>query len=280
MRKKYLVAVSGGVDSVVLLDTLARQAAHDLIVAHFDHGIRDDSAADARFVEALAGKYGLPFVGTREELGAGASEERARTRRYAFLRREAARHNAIIATAHHADDVVETIAINLQRGTGWRGMAVLGTADIVRPLLEMTKADIYTAALEYHLEWVEDSTNHQPLYLRNRLRGRIAARLSALDTQKILSLWQQQCRLKHHIDEQCAEFLAEQSRYFFTQIDETIAVELLRAVIIAKAGTSATRPQMQRALLAIKTARPHTTCDIGDGVQLRILPRTFIVETS
>ena len=84
--KTYIVAVSGGVDSVVLLDMLAKKGEHELVVAHFDHGIRPESDADARFVWALAQCYGLPCEVRREELGAGASEELARARRYAFLR--------------------------------------------------------------------------------------------------------------------------------------------------------------------------------------------------
>jgi tRNA(Ile)-lysidine synthase len=83
---RYLVAVSGGIDSVVLLHQLVASGDHDLIVAHFDHGIRDDSADDARFVKGVAASYGLPFVMKREVLGAQASEERARHQRYAFLR--------------------------------------------------------------------------------------------------------------------------------------------------------------------------------------------------
>ena len=77
---KYLVAVSGGVDSVVLLDMLSGTD-HALIVAHVDHGIREDSAADARFVAGLAKRYGLPFVSTELGLGVQASEEQARNGR-------------------------------------------------------------------------------------------------------------------------------------------------------------------------------------------------------
>ncbi len=66
---KYLVAVSGGIDSVVLLDILVKDAQHELIVAHFDHGIREDSADDERFVRGLAAQYGLPFTSRRTELG-------------------------------------------------------------------------------------------------------------------------------------------------------------------------------------------------------------------
>ncbi|MFZ1301261.1 MAG: ATP-binding protein, partial [Candidatus Microsaccharimonas sp.] len=88
----YIVAVSGGVDSVVLLDMLARASSRlpspgpQYIVAHFDHGIRDDSRDDAQFVKHLAETYGLVYESERVELGVGASEELARTKRYEFLR--------------------------------------------------------------------------------------------------------------------------------------------------------------------------------------------------
>ena len=113
----YVVAVSGGVDSVVLLDVFSKIKHHTLVVAHFDHGIRTDSVHDARFVEALAKKHTLTFETLREELGADASEEKARDRRYAFLRSVAKKYDGRIVTAHHSDDAVETIAINMSRGT-------------------------------------------------------------------------------------------------------------------------------------------------------------------
>ena len=104
MSNKYVVAVSGGVDSVVLLHMLAHRPDIELVVAHFDHGIRDYSVADAQFVKELADSYGLPFESRREKLGKQASEDLARSRRYAFLRSVADKHQAKIMTAHHADD--------------------------------------------------------------------------------------------------------------------------------------------------------------------------------
>jgi len=91
---KYVVAVSGGVDSAVLLDILSKKPGLDLIVAHFDHGIRDDSKSDAIFVANLAKEYNLPFETKREELGSDVSEEKARDRRYEFLRAVAKKHDA------------------------------------------------------------------------------------------------------------------------------------------------------------------------------------------
>lgn len=278
---RYLVAVSGGVDSVVLLDQLVKAAEHELIVAHFDHGIRTDSAADARFVKALAAHYDLPFVSVREELGENASEEHARHRRYHFLRSVAKEHQATIVTAHHGDDVIETIAINIQRGTGWRGLAVLGAQDVIRPLLAMTKQDVYAYALEQRLEWVEDSTNASDAYLRNRLRRQIMAKLSSQNRQALHELWQQQLALRAEINHQTGTLLKEreQSRYMLTHADESSAMELLRAAVIESAAVSPTRPQLQRALIAIKTARPRSSYEIGGGVTLRFTARTFIVET-
>lgn len=274
---KTIVAVSGGVDSVVLLHMLLQDLKNELVVAHFDHGIRPESDADARFVEALAASYGIPFEGRREELGAEASEAYARERRYHFLRDVARRHQANLATAHHADDVIETIAINLHRGTGWRGLSILDSPTIVRPLVDQTKRDIYTYALTHRLEWVEDETNATDAYLRNRLRSRINRLLLGTERKKLLGLWKQQKELKRMINQEVAVHLdstKKQSRYFFTHIDECVAIELLRGLL--RAG--ATRPQLERALHAIKTARANTVIDIGAGIKLRFNSTDFVAE--
>lgn len=278
---RYLVAISGGIDSVVLLDRLVTGGEHELIVAHFDHGVRTDSADDAKFVEGLAAQYGLKYVSKREELGANASEDRARRQRYDFLQAMAQKHQANIVTAHHADDIIETIAINITRGTGWRGAAVMQTAGILRPLLDMTKAGIRQYALEKRLEWVEDSTNASDAYLRNRLRRRVAAQLSADTKQALRDIWRRQLVLKAAIDEELVAFSQqnEYSRYYISHVDEQSAIELLRAVIVAKTRLSPTRPQLARAIIAVKTARPRGTFEIGAGVRLKFNLRTFIVET-
>jgi tRNA(Ile)-lysidine synthetase-like protein len=278
---RYLVAVSGGIDSVVLLDRLVASGEHELIVAHFDHGIRSDSADDAKFVEGLAAQYGLEYVSKREEMGINASEDQARRQRYGFLQAMAQKHQASIVTAHHADDVIETIAINITRGTGWRGAAVMQTAGILRPLLDMAKADIHQYALKKRLEWVEDSTNASDAYLRNRLRRRVAMQLSAGQKQAVLDIWRRQLVLKTAIDEELAAFSQqnEYSRYYISHVDEQSAVELLRAAIVTKTQVSPTRPQLARAIIAVKTARPRATFEIGAGVRLKFNLRTFIVET-
>lgn len=268
---KYVVAVSGGVDSVALLDMLVRHGGHQLTVAHFDHGIREDSAADARFVEALAVRYGLPFRIQSGNLGEHASEALAREKRYEFLRAVAKQASGVIATAHHQDDVIETIALNLTRGTGWRGLAVLSATDIHRPLVKFRKRDLYAYALEHELEWVEDETNVTGAYLRNRLRRKTAI-LSDSSRTTLAELWKKQRLLRQSIDDETSHFITD-SRYFMTMIDDGAAVEILRVVT-----PQLTRPQLKRLHHSIKTAKSGTTFEAGPQTTVTFTAREFIVK--
>lgn len=270
---KYIVAVSGGVDSVVLLDILSKNTDNELIVAHFDHGIRDDSAENALFVANLAKKYGLPFEERREELGKTASEELARARRYLFLREVAKKYQAQIVTAHHADDVIETIAINLIRGTGWRGLAVLDS-DIVRPLTNKTKSEIRDYAQKNNLQWYEDSTNASDDYLRNRVRQKLQT-FSPEKKQQLLDLWMNQKKLKKEINDEVKKLnlASPYSRYFFINVDDDVAQECLRVITQGKL----TRPQMKNALYAIKTFASGKTYQAGDNLQITFTTRNFMI---
>ena len=270
---KVILAVSGGIDSMVMLDMIYRgqlYSPHDIIVAHFDHGIRTNSAADAEFVAHIAEQHGLEFVLGSGELGPDASEAQAREARYRFLSQLAKTRDATIFTAHHLDDLVESIAINYLRGTGWRGLAALDRADIRRPLLEpdllsanssnyppLDKAAVFRYAAQHRLHFREDSTNSSDEYLRNRLRHQMNS--LALTRQKKLqlyTLWQKQKTLKRAIDQAVAELLPPQGeawqRQWFHNLDGGIALELLRAGTL-RAGISATRPQLKYFRQAILT---------------------------
>ena len=98
---------------MVLMHMMHKDNPEGLIVAHFDHGIRQNSADDYNFVEREAKKIGLEFIGTHAKLGVNCSEEKARMARYEFLRTCAHNNNAKIYTAHHSDDIVESIIINI-----------------------------------------------------------------------------------------------------------------------------------------------------------------------
>jgi tRNA(Ile)-lysidine synthase len=272
---KYVVAVSGGVDSVVLLDILAHQSKNELIVAHFDHGIRDESHLDAEFVRGLAEKYKLPYVSKREDLGSNASEEKARDQRYAFLRSTAEVHGSKLVTAHHSDDVIESIAINLSRGTGWRGLAVLDS-DVIRPLTNKNKLQITDYAEKNGLEWREDRTNKTDVYLRNRIRRKVA-NLDEDTKRQLLTLWEVQKSIKSEIDDECLKLIGEgptYNRYFFSHMDDRIGSELIRHIVKWRL----TRPQMVNTLHAIKTHLPDKTYHAGWGIEIYFTSRNFTVK--
>ncbi|NCU37655.1 tRNA lysidine(34) synthetase TilS [Candidatus Saccharibacteria bacterium] len=275
----YVVAVSGGVDSVCLLHMLSTTP-HNVVVAHVDHGIRGEaSGADARFVAGLAELYHLPFVTTSLQLGPDASEEKAREARYAFLFTVATQHNATVATAHHQNDVVETIAINLTRGTGWRGLAVLDRLQIYRPLLQLTKQQLLSYATAHRLEWVEDATNESNSYLRNRIRKRTSRLVAESVADTIMVLRAKQLQLKKDIAQEVARIQKqyEGSRHLYTQIDGHVAIELLCSEIEIAGGVRPTRPQASRSVHAIKTAAPGSVFQMGNGVELHFTTRKFTV---
>ncbi|HEY1085679.1 MAG TPA: tRNA lysidine(34) synthetase TilS [Candidatus Saccharimonadales bacterium] len=274
---KYVVAVSGGVDSVVLLDMLAsRHKPDQLIVAHFEHGIRGkDSENDAEFVKLLSKKYRLKYELGQGNLTKNASEALAREKRYDFLKRMAKKHNARIVTAHHQDDLIETIAINMTRGTGWRGLAVMDGQEVSRPLLGKTKDDLYDYALSRDLEWVEDETNREEKYLRNRLRKRLFEQLSASSRLQLIQLWQAQKSLRHTIDLEVERFpdLMLYSRYFLSMTGDREALEILRKLTHGKL----TRPQLQNALLAVKAMKPGSVFEAGASISLQFSLREFTI---
>ena len=274
-----VVAVSGGVDSVVLLHKLLG-VGNKLVVAHVDHGIRDDSGDDARFVEGLAKLYGLEFEGIKLSLGPNASEDLARQKRYYFLLDVAKRHNGILVTAHHGDDLVETVAINLRRGTGWRGLAVMNRDNVERPLIGLSKDQIYEYALLNNLEYVEDKTNRDLRYLRNKIRSQLKSRLNDSMRAELLELRNHQIALRGQIKVE-VEGLNEalfSSRHFFTQVPSGVALEILGYIIYGVAGVRPVKAQLESALIAIKTAKAGSVAHVGNGILLRFTPRVFSVE--
>jgi len=175
-----LLACSGGLDSVTCLDLLLRlrpSLGHRLAVAHIDHGLRDDSARDGGFVSDLAADAELKCDVVRVELDRGAAtQERARAARYDALRRVAGdRGCAAIVTAHHADDQAETVLMRAARGAGAVAMAGVRRRRgiVVRPLLDVSRADLVAHATRRGLAWREDPSNAVLDYERNRVRHEV-----------------------------------------------------------------------------------------------------------
>lgn len=186
-NQTVLVAVSGGIDSITLLHLLhLAHAGREITihVAHVDHALREESANDAAFVEHLARATGVPFHSSRvdvrgyaDEHGCGL-EAAARNLRYAFLADTAKRIGAaVVLTGHTADDVVETVLMHLARGGSVRALAGIprerpidANVRVIRPLLDISRAEIESYARENGLKWVDDASNLDTVHLRNRVR--------------------------------------------------------------------------------------------------------------
>lgn len=177
-----VVAVSGGIDSVVLLHLLTRLAGEyslTLVVTHLNHNLRaEESRRDYDFVRALARRLGLKFAGKTLRPGelkkAGRSlQEAARARRYAFLDEVAERYGAArIALGHNADDQAETVLMRLLKGSSLSGLAGIPAVRgrLIRPLIDASRTEIERYAKAEGLDHVEDSSNRKDDYLRNDIR--------------------------------------------------------------------------------------------------------------
>ncbi|RSK36093.1 tRNA lysidine(34) synthetase TilS [Hymenobacter metallilatus] len=176
---QLLVAVSGGLDSVVLADVLHRLGVK-FGVAHCHFGLRGEEAdADEQFVRKLAEKYEAPyfveFFQTKKfaEQEGISTQMAARALRYEWFERVREQQGyAAIATAHHQRDTAETMLLNLTHGTGLAGLHGIRpkAGHLVRPLLAVSKPDLYDYVVENRLIWREDASNDSPVYQRNRLR--------------------------------------------------------------------------------------------------------------
>ena len=276
----YVLAVSGGVDSVSLLHLLAQrpQPAYKFTVAHFDHGIRDDSNQDRQLVQAAARHYGLPFIYLDGHLSPITNEAVARKARYDFLHnvRHLTGAQAII-TAHHQDDLLETALINIVRGTGRRGLSSLKSTDVVkRPILHVPKAEIYDYARDNQLVWNEDSTNRDQAHLRNYLRHQVIPRLTPEQRHELLDLIQKVHQLNDEIDTHLATHLHVQpaldrlDRHHFVMLPHVVGMELLAAWLRRHDIQDFDRKTLQRLSLAAKTYRPGRLADINAAWQLQV----------
>jgi len=263
----YVVAVSGGVDSMVLLDLLTKLPKLKLIVAHYDHGMRSDSEQDRQLVQKTAERHGLPFVYDYGHLGVGTSEAVARTARYKFLQKvkKAAGASAII-TAHHQDDVLETAIINLLRGTNRHGLSSLqNQPDILRPLLRISKADLLKYAHDNKITWREDSTNADEAYLRNYVRLSLVPKLTTAKKTELLAHIDKLGELNKDIDNLINSQLKNQTeidRQWFIMLGHNVARDVMATWLKNHGAREVDKKQLELLVQAAKTYSPNRQTDI------------------
>lgn len=177
-----LLAVSGGKDSMTMLDLFnyfKYELKLNLVVCHFNHSLRDDADRDEKFVKIQCEKYGLKFYSKKEDVllysneNKLSTEEGARFLRYKFFDEVKRIENLeYIATAHNKNDLAETVIMRILRGTGINGLIGIQSerGDLIRPILNFSRDEIEKYIEENNIPFVEDKTNFEELYLRNKIR--------------------------------------------------------------------------------------------------------------
>lgn len=179
-------AVSGGADSLALL-ALAVEAGCEATAVHVDHGLRPGSAGEAGAVRAAADRFGASFRAETVRVDPGPNlEARAREARYSVL-------PAGVLTGHTADDQAETVLLNLLRGAGLDGLG--GMAPAGHPILGLRRVQTRALCAELGLEWVEDPTNEDPSYRRNRVRSELVPLVNAIAERDVAALLVRQADL-------------------------------------------------------------------------------------
>lgn len=194
--KKLLLAVSGGLDSMVLVH-LFQQLNYEIVVLHCNFQLRGlESFEDQQFIQEYSNTNAIPFVFTQFDTEAFAADFKvsiqvaARELRYSwFYEQLAIQKGDFILTAHHADDNLETFLINLSRGTGLEGLTGIPAQNekVIRPLLSFSRQQMEEYASVNKLKWREDSSNASDKYLRNKIRHHLVPLLKELNPNFISS---------------------------------------------------------------------------------------------
>jgi tRNA(Ile)-lysidine synthase len=176
---RLLCAVSGGPDSLALLMLAQLALPGRLVAATIDHQLRTESADEAQIVAEICRNIGVPhIILTPEEKISGNLQSSARAARYALLERAADTQNCqVIATAHHADDQLETLLMRLARGSGVDGLSGIRARNgrVIRPLLEFTKAELIDICSSNGIQWVNDPSNANIDFDRVAMRNWLAS---------------------------------------------------------------------------------------------------------
>jgi tRNA(Ile)-lysidine synthase len=312
--RRVLVAVSGGVDSVVLLHALHQLAgplALELAVGHVHHGLRGEAAdADQRLVLETAQRLGWPAAASRVDprslRAAGPSrsrptlQEAARRLRYQALEELARQADcAHLATAHTEDDQAETVLLRLLRGSGPDGLGGIPERSpdgrVVRPLLGVSRAAIEAFARARGIAWREDPSNADPAYARSRLRARwlpgLAAEFNPRLLRRLADLAEAQRRdaewMAAAVAAEAARRFAEEeegalsiARAGWERVPEALARRLVRSALArAGGGRDVSRVHLERALRFLRGGRTGTAIELPGGLRLACERERFRLET-
>jgi tRNA(Ile)-lysidine synthase len=302
-RGRYLLAVSGGRDSMVLLDAFTRCRRDAVVAATFDHGTGPVATRTALLARLEGERLGLPVVSGRRNAAGPATEAAWREVRWAFLRAHALSTGATVVTAHTRDDQLETVvmrALRDARHTSARGLSAMyartdepqreNRIAVVRPLLDVTRADIIAYATRRGVRFVEDPTNASRRYLRNRVRLDLLPALERVSPgfgSAMLRLSREAAQWRSALDELVDRLgvarvtngtlvvAADELRHFGAE-----GWALFWPVLAERAGIVLDRRGTERLVAFTSTARPGGRMPLSGGAGVECTGRTFVLRAS
>jgi tRNA(Ile)-lysidine synthase len=277
-RTRLVVAVSGGVDSAVLLDAIARLRGpdHRIVVVSVDHGTGDAATESTARVLMTAAQLGLPAMSERLILAPG-DEASWRAGRWDFLRRVAAAEHAPVVTGHTLNDHIETVVMRLMRGASARGLAgLLATSDVERPFLGVERHAILEYATSRKISFTEDPTNESRAFLRNRIRHDLLPAIRSVRPgfeREIVGLSREAADIRAKVDALAVDYVLEPREGALLTLDAPSLADLpdeplrlLLPAIVARAGITLDRRGLVRLAEVVRSA-PGSSGQISGGYQ-------------
>ena len=235
INRPIVVAVSGGADSIALLNILYNLR-YNIVIAHVNHHMRLQSEEEEQYIIKLANKLNIPYEILEYHFeGNDNFHNASHNARYKFFRSVCDKYNTnLIATAHHLDDQAETILMKLMEGSnlyGYGGISICnddGNYQIIRPLLCVSKKELYNYCDLYDLKYYEDSSNHEDHYLRNRLRHHIIPLLKNECNDFYSKILEYSIQLKEAFN-----YIRNESKIFLDKYDNKIKLDEFKALDVA-----------------------------------------------
>jgi tRNA(Ile)-lysidine synthetase-like protein len=282
-NEPIVLALSGGVDSMVLFDILL-QLDVKVILAHVNHNKRKESLDEFNYIKKLAYEKKVPFEGFSLKANEHTNfHHDARLRRYSFFRAIAQKHNAKkIVVAHHLDDQVETVLMRIVRGTSFQGYSGIKpirldrNVSIVRPLMDVKKDEILLYAKENNITYFEDSSNKEDIYTRNRFRNQIIPLLQEENPNlesKILQLAEYIDGADEILETIKREFLHKHSMYNninlteFNLLNRVVKIKVLEHIINSTSDNSVevSYEQYKTLIEICSSVTPNQEYSLGNG---------------
>lgn len=289
-RERLILAISGGLDSMVLLDAIARSFTSlrpSILVATFDHRTGNHASRAAKLVQRQAEKHRLKCV-VGVAVNKGTRESEWRDERWKFLRTTAKNFRAPVVTAHTLDDQVETVFMRILRDAGARGLAGLyAESEIIRPFLELSRSQLESYADANQIPYVEDPSNVSRAYLRNRVRHDLLPAMTRVRPgfpSSLITIARLAARWREEMDETVSQIdvsvdpdgSIRVARNDLSGYDAE-SLRTLWPAIAAKAGVVMDRRGTQR--LAEFTMKGHTggSIQLSGGIEVRMFRECLLL---